>query len=819
MKKIKNTFLKLLDPLFLFASVLFCFLSLLFTNLKIYTLSSLSFYGTVILTFLWLLFRGIFNHFKPQNKKLFYATILSCLVIGICTIISLINTRTVPSFHNLSFVLILIVTFISIYLTITGSFSKYIFYFLVLLSLFYSCALLILYLTGFAKVWQSIYSYGLLTLNFSNANLAGIVLICVIFIDLIGIFIFKHIWLKVVSLIISLACVVLVILTSARNPFIAIGFSFVFTVLIVLDRKKRCSKPISLLAACLPLIVISFYFIYFKIKVPDGNVINYAEGYYGKPISSRYFLWCGFILSTKKDVMSFLFGSYISAGNCHNSCLTLLYTYGLFGLIAGIFLFTVYINEIISKNQTKRLSQMFGLLFIFSFFFLGVAEASPVLTSNGMFTFLLIGILMIKIPLSKSLFAERFEVKNKKPSILVISNVYGTGSIGKIVQDCHLYYLNKGLNAFVAYGRGYQSEDSNVVCLESLFDVLLTKLLMKITKQQAIGSYLMTTELLKCIDDIRPSIVHITALNDQFVNYKILLKYLRNKKIPVVYSHHSEYMYLGYCGGHAYNCPLFSEYNYSCSNCNKYSSRKIFNTKLNLIKSFDNRYFLTTSVSPWLHDRAVKSEVFKGVHDYVVMNGSSIERNFSFEAKQQLLSELNIAKDKKIILHVTPSMLIKTKKSMDFVRLCELNPELEFILITYNPAKGITIPKNLHIIENVSDKATLALYYSVASLTVLTGTSETFSMPVIESLLCGTPVLGYECGGPESIAISQYSNFVKNGDLVSLNKEMRIMLQKSFNSEEVSKAAKELYSTKIMAENYINVYEKLGLFSFTAIEI
>lgn len=42
---------------------------------------------------------------------------------------------------------------------------------------------------------------------------------------------------------------------------------------------------------------------------------------------------------------------------------------------------------------------------------------------------------------------------------------------------------------------------------------------------------------------------------------------------------------------------------------------------------------------------------------------------------------------------------------------------------------------------------------------------ETYSMTCAEALCCGTPVVGFKCGAPETVFMGVESRFVEYGDL------------------------------------------------------
>lgn len=67
----------------------------------------------------------------------------------------------------------------------------------------------------------------------------------------------------------------------------------------------------------------------------------------------------------------------------------------------------------------------------------------------------------------------------------------------------------------------------------------------------------------------------------------------------------------------------------------------------------------------------------------------------------------------------------------------------------------------------------LAAWYSAADAALLTSHRETFSLVTAESLCCGTPVVGFRAGGPESIAPPSCCKFVEYGDLDALEPALR----------------------------------------------
>lgn len=82
-------------------------------------------------------------------------------------------------------------------------------------------------------------------------------------------------------------------------------------------------------------------------------------------------------------------------------------------------------------------------------------------------------------------------------------------------------------------------------------------------------------------------------------------------------------------------------------------------------------------------------------------------------------------------------------------------------------------------------------------------------MVCAESLCCGTPVIGFKAGGPETIALPDYSRFVDYGDIDALKDVLMDELNKRREKEFVAEQSKAIYDKSIMAEEYLRVYKSL----------
>ena len=132
-------------------------------------------------------------------------------------------------------------------------------------------------------------------------------------------------------------------------------------------------------------------------------------------------------------------------------------------------------------------------------------------------------------------------------------------------------------------------------------------------------------------------------------------------------------------------------------------------------------------------------------------------------------------------------------------------------IIVVGPVKKRENTKNIKFVGVVTNQADLAALYSMSSITLLTSKRETFSMICAESLCCGTPVIGFKAGAPETISIPEYSSFFKFGDINSMYKAVKKTLYSSQSDRAVIiEKAHKTYSAETMAQNYISIYRNVA---------
>ena len=395
--------------------------------------------------------------------------------------------------------------------------------------------------------------------------------------------------------------------------------------------------------------------------------------------------------------------------------------------------------------------------------------------------------------------------------IMQINCVYKVGSTGKIVNDLHRELKKNGYDSAVCYGRGdiYKEPGVYKTSYESIAKLINLK--SKITGREYNGSFLATKKLIHIIKLEKPDIVHLHCINGFFVNIYSLLNFLKSNNIKTVLTLHAEFMYTGGCG-HALDCVQWIN---GCKKCSQLKDQIhsffLDRTKKNwfdMKKSFDdfdNLYIV--SVSSWLYNRAIRSSIMNGKKHTIVLNGIDTENQYYYRPNKNLINKYKLD-NKKVILHVTSSFLSDIKGGEYVIQLAKQLKDKVFIIIG-NTDKINDLPDNIIDIGRIENQQTLAEFYSVADITLLTSKRETFSMICAESLSCGTRVVGFKSGAPEKISLAEYSDFCEYGDIKELKDLVEKNLEMKYDKKLISKVSKKIYSTKRMFKDYEKIYKDL----------
>lgn len=401
--------------------------------------------------------------------------------------------------------------------------------------------------------------------------------------------------------------------------------------------------------------------------------------------------------------------------------------------------------------------------------------------------------------------------------ILIANWVFDWGSTGCIARDLHRELTKNGHRVVVAVAQNQGKDNPDVYVFTKPSEWNFYWRLHRLGFPRFIGSKVASRRVVRLVNKEKPDVVNLHLLHGNRLDLYYLLRWLGKHNIKTVVTNHAELYYTGNCG-HTYECMNWVDR--QCKGCpdakmatgsylfgNPHRNWKLMKKAFSYFKP-ENLLF--TAVSPWVKDRFYQSSIVKGFDCEVVLNGLDTAQFYPRGESEEIAKRIGTTA---FLLHVTasfnPALKDDVKGAYYLVKLAEAMPEITFVVVATSISNAGSLPKNVVVWEKVQDRNQLAELYSAARLTVLASRRETFSMVVAESLCCGTPVVGFKAGGPETIAIPDASQFVRQRDVEGLSEAIRTMLKIDFDRKAISVEARQKYSSGTMTKNYLRVYQEV----------
>lgn len=395
--------------------------------------------------------------------------------------------------------------------------------------------------------------------------------------------------------------------------------------------------------------------------------------------------------------------------------------------------------------------------------------------------------------------------------ILAVNVFQSRGSTGSIVTNLLDYLETRGCKTVYCYRDGQQSDNLTQYKIGSRIETALSYRLGYYFGDRYGFSFFSTAKLIHIIAKERPDLIMLHSINGSYINIYWLLSWIKKHNLPVMFTHHSEYLYTGNCT-HAIECDKWKTGCGNCEHLQEYHISRYIDTSAisycKMLKAFSGvKQCCGIGVSPWVMLRAKQSRIMDGIKQITIENGVNDAMFYPHEVTS-LRTNLGISSDSKIVLFSTALFSnsqndIKGGRFILQLAKAQKNSNIIFLVVALENRVD-SVPDNVIVVNAVSEQEIMAQYYSLADVLALTSKRETFSMPTAEALMCGTPVVGFYAGGPESIAISEYSQFVPYGDTMLLNNAITQMLTSDLDRCQIAREAKEKYSRTIMCEKYFS---------------
>lgn len=257
-----------------------------------------------------------------------------------------------------------------------------------------------------------------------------------------------------------------------------------------------------------------------------------------------------------------------------------------------------------------------------------------------------------------------------------------------------------------------------------------------------------TRKLIKFIDKEKPDIVHIHNVHGYWLNYKMLLSYLRDNNINVVWTVHDCWNFTGHCahfqvmGCEKRHCGChdcqFKRVYPGCVGISR--SEKNYAEKKAIFDSMKNLHFV--GVSNWMAQ--MTRESFLGKHDVRrIYNGIDLNVFKASDKAEELRKKLGL--DGKFVILGVATGWNDDKGLREYRELAaKLSDHYQIILIGTHPKIAKKLPNNIICLEQTGNQQELVEYYTMADVVTNLSTQESFGLTPVEGMACGTPAIVYD---------------------------------------------------------------------------
>lgn len=318
------------------------------------------------------------------------------------------------------------------------------------------------------------------------------------------------------------------------------------------------------------------------------------------------------------------------------------------------------------------------------------------------------------------------------------------------------------------------------------------------------------SRIVNTINKINPDIVHLHWVNYGMIKMEALVKI----KVPIIWSLHDMWVFTGGCHYDEY-CGLFKD---SCGNCKVLGSlkendlsKKIWKLKHKTLEQMPKLTIVGSS--RWMKKCAEESTLLKG--SKIINLPTSIDTNLFKQNDKNTARDLwNLPNDKNLILFGAGSATSDPRKGFNELTeaLTKLNlRNTEFVVFGSNGQDVLhKLKYKTHYLGQIHKEEQLISLYNAADVMVVPSLQENLSNVIMESLSCGTPVVGFDIGGNSDMIEHKKNGYLAkpfdtadlaNGIMWIINNEDYDRLCKHSREKVLNE-----FDHTVVTKNYIKLY-------------
>jgi glycosyltransferase involved in cell wall biosynthesis len=303
----------------------------------------------------------------------------------------------------------------------------------------------------------------------------------------------------------------------------------------------------------------------------------------------------------------------------------------------------------------------------------------------------------------------------------------------------------------------------------------------------------------------------------QFVDFRSFFRAVP-KRAPLVWTLHDPYPFTGGC--HYYGgCDRFMRLCGACpelgSSDGSDLSREVWQRKKESYSLIPDRRLCIVAPSRWLAGEVRKSALLSRFSVSVIPYGLDLD---VFTPREKLLARdmLGIPREARVLLFAAQA-LGERRKGFALLgeALAPLPASAGICLVSVGRGAGLSAVQLPHMsLGFIDNDRILSWAYSAADLYVAPTLDDNLPNTVMESLACGTPVVGFNTGGVPDMVRNGVTGFVvPKGDTVGLRQAILRVLDDAALRADMSKNCRRIavdeYDLKLQAQRYLALYESI----------
>ena len=318
---------------------------------------------------------------------------------------------------------------------------------------------------------------------------------------------------------------------------------------------------------------------------------------------------------------------------------------------------------------------------------------------------------------------------------------------------------------------------------------------------------------------LKADILHIHWINHGFLRPADLAR-LKSLNKPIVWTFHDSNAFTGGCHVR-YSCDHFEN---ECGNCPLLKnpspddwSHRIWKQKH---KAYDGLHFQIIAPSQWMAKSVRRSKLLGERQTNQIANTLNTE-TFKPMDKSLAREALGISKNKFLMLSgFMPSRNDLHKGTSYLLEALEIIAKqipadsIELVIFGNRDNKNIPVfPVKVTFLGRINNEEQLARCYSAADCFLAPSLEDNLPYTVMESLACGTPVVGFETGGIPDMVSHKHNGYVaeyrSSEDLANGISWLHDHPEREKINANASQTVIEKFSESVIAAEHIRLYNSL----------